>query len=527
MTLPDLSVLKKLAEARLISLLETESGDKDVIIDSRIIRLFDFVANFQTLKFYACEVYLEQEGIYGDVTIEVLDLELIPMDKDLLSFEVPAIFPSYFAHRDRSWIKSIAQSLVSSQSLFGEFNRVYTIGDYSKKIWNLAEVLAKNVDSDPNVMADVSATKLDTLIMIDRGKRGLYFTSINSSYVSRNHRRYIWYRKRSVWLHCYLVLGPSSNVGKGSIKMLLNSSDQIFANIRDSHITTVFGIIRERAKEIQSGYDKRHDYKSVSGLKDFVRNEFKDLQSQHKSLTGHLSLCENLMTTKTKENLEYLLTQESYMLAGTNEKECLDFIETCIIDKDITSALRLMCLYSVTHDGLPSAQYHSLWLQFLQSHGYDKLVSTQYVLKKSGLFTEQTTKKNKFKAICKKLGLIPKTPTEVDLSKPKSMAYIHGGQYAPMSCKLIEHVLTFPNSFRDDDDIGKILNCDCSCIINASTISANRQTPIVMVYFIGGCTYSEIAALRFLGKQLNTEFLIATTSVTNSERLLKDVINSA
>ncbi|EDV26970.1 uncharacterized protein TRIADDRAFT_54442 [Trichoplax adhaerens] len=511
MTLPDLSVLKKLAEARLISLLETESGDKDVIIDSRIIRLFDFVANFQTLKrhgvnkvyrlepsminivtenliyvtrpnitnlkmiseriscdkrngtrksykiiftpckFYACEVYLEQEGIYGDVTIEVLDLELIPMDKDLLSFEVPAIFPSYFAHRDRSWIKSIAQSLVSSQSLFGEFNRVYTIGDYSKKIWNLAEVLAKNVDSDPNVMADVSATKLDTLIMIDRGK--------------------------------YRI--------------------DIFANIRDSHITTVFGIIRERAKEIQSGYDKRHDYKSVSGLKDFVRNEFKDLQSQHKSLTGH-------------------------MLAGTNEKECLDFIETCIIDKDITSALRLMCLYSVTHDGLPSAQYHSLWLQFLQkvkcsisvseatrcqlSHGYDKLVSTQYVLKKSGLFTEQTT--------------IPKTPTEVDLSKPKSMAYIHGGQYAPMSCKLIEHVLTFPNSFRDDDDIGKILNCDCSCIINASTISANRQTPIVMVYFIGGCTYSEIAALRFLGKQLNTEFLIATTSVTNSERhreIVKDM----
>ena len=28
-----------------------------------------------------------------------------------------------------------------------------------------------------------------------------------------------------------------------------------------------------------------------------------------------------------------------------------------------------------------------------------------------------------------------------------------------------------------------------------------RAAKVVLVYFIGGCTYSEIAALRFLGKQ--------------------------
>ena len=28
-----------------------------------------------------------------------------------------------------------------------------------------------------------------------------------------------------------------------------------------------------------------------------------------------------------------------------------------------------------------------------------------------------------------------------------------------------------------------------------------RASSVVLVYFIGGCTYSEIAALRFLGKQ--------------------------
>ena len=39
---------------------------------------------------------------------------------------------NYIQHRDRSWIKSIAQSLVSAKLLFGEFNRVYTIGNYSK-----------------------------------------------------------------------------------------------------------------------------------------------------------------------------------------------------------------------------------------------------------------------------------------------------------------------------------------------------------------------------------------------------------
>ena len=47
------------------------------------------------------------------------------------------------------------------------------------------------------------------------------------------------------------------------------------------------------------------------------------------------------------------------------------------------------------------------------------------------------------------------------------------------------------------------------------------SSKVVLVYFIGGVTYSEIAALRFLGKQRGLKILIATTAIINGRRMLQ------
>ena len=47
------------------------------------------------------------------------------------------------------------------------------------------------------------------------------------------------------------------------------------------------------------------------------------------------------------------------------------------------------------------------------------------------------------------------------------------------------------------------------------------QEQIVLVFFIGGVTYSEIAALRFWGVRNRVRFIFATTSIINGEKLLK------
>lgn len=47
---------------------------------------------------------------------------------------------------------------------------------------------------------------------------------------------------------------------------------------------------------------------------------------------------------------------------------------------------------------------------------------------------------------------------------------------------------------------------------------------VVLVYVIGGVTYSEIAALRFLGKKKGYRFIIATTAILNGKRMLNSFI---
>uniref|UniRef100_A0A8W8I1R0 Uncharacterized protein n=1 Tax=Magallana gigas TaxID=29159 RepID=A0A8W8I1R0_MAGGI len=59
--------------------------------------------------------------------------------------------------------------------------------------------------------------------------------------------------------------------------------------------------------------------------------------------------------------------------------------------------------------------------------------------------------------------------------------------------------------------------------------SARQDRPVskvvhVLVYFLGGCTYSEITALRFLGKLKGYIFVIAATAIINSSTMLESVM---
>jgi len=49
----------------------------------------------------------------------------------------------------------------------------------------------------------------------------------------------------------------------------------------------------------------------------------------------------------------------------------------------------------------------------------------------------------------------------------------------------------------------------------------------VLVYFVGGVTFAEVAALRWLGERLPFDFLIATTHITSGRKLMEQAIEAA
>ena len=52
-------------------------------------------------------------------------------------------------------------------------------------------------------------------------------------------------------------------------------------------------------------------------------------------------------------------------------------------------------------------------------------------------------------------------------------------------------------------------------------------SPVTVVFFIGGCTFSEIAAVRWLRRnaQPHREYLVATTHICTGEAMLESLIS--
>lgn len=62
----------------------------------------------------------------------------------------------------------------------------------------------------------------------------------------------------------------------------------------------------------------------------------------------------------------------------------------------------------------------------------------------------------------------------------------------------------------------------------SDTGEIRKRPPVTLVLFVGGCTYAEIAALRWLGRNgtPKREYLIATTHITNGDQLMEAMMET-
>ncbi|XP_029000592.1 vacuolar protein sorting-associated protein 33B [Betta splendens] len=601
--LPDFSILKRLAKDQLIYLLEQLPGKKDLFIDADLMSPLDRIANVSTLrqhevdklykveykpiistsdqicflirpriqtvkwicdvantdktagkfrrykiiftpqKFYACDAVLEEQGIFGDVTTDEWPFYLLPLDEDIISLELPEFFRDNFLAGDQRWVRTISNVLHQLYSLYGPFSKVYGIGRCSKMAYD-----AWKQNKEGEQKADHAA--IGKMVLIDRDVD--YVTPLCSQVVYEGLVDDIFKIK------CGCVeFGPDVTSDNKSVKVMLNSEDKVFAEIRNEHFSNVFGFLSQKARNLQTAYDKRRGM-DIQQMKTFVSEELKGLKQQHRLLSLHIGASESIMKKKTKQDFQELLKTEHSLLEGFEIRKCISYIEEHISRQvSMVESLRLLCLLSITENGLLPKDYRSLKAQYLQSYGVHHLL-TFANLRQLGLLVEQQpgetltvmeskvgklvndkaagkltdafsslAKKSNFRALSKKLNLVPKSE-EYDLRIPRDMAYIFSGAYVPLSCKLIEQVLE-RDGWTGLEEVIRLLNGHeftgpgCNGVDLGVKNDAQR---IILVMFLGGCTFSEISALRFLGREKGFKFIVVTTAITNSSRLLEALLDN-
>ncbi|XP_023218534.1 vacuolar protein sorting-associated protein 33B-like [Centruroides sculpturatus] len=503
---------------------------------------------FLVEKLHLCELILEQEGVYGSTRLLEYPLGFIPLETDLYSLETPDFFSSFFLEGDQTWLHTAATSLIQLQKFCGPIYNVYGVGRCAKMVIDMFRVL----DNETKQTGSTNS-QIDYAILIDRD---VDYPSVLLTQLTYEGLLDETYGIKSA----KVTFGEDVTKKKESVKVVLNNSDEIFKEIRDQHISNVFSYLGNKAKTLQAKYDVCIILFNFDKKMNFVANELRGLQQQHKYLALHIGACEVIMKQKNKGNFKDHLNVEHNLLDCVELRENMNYIEETINRQlSLLGSLRLLCLLSITQNGLSPRDYKSLLTQFLHSHGHKHLLTFHY-LKKLGLFMEQpsvslpvsgpvsagmaaakvvaavTSRTNSFKMVTKKLGLIPKTDEEIDLKTPVDMSYVFSGAYIPLVCKLSQQIIT-REGFQGMEEITKAIGKPTvtnnkarpvrgrDSITSIGSLSLENETnKVVLIYFLGGITYAEVAALRLLAKQNKYTLLIATTNMVNGNTLLQQLM---
>ncbi|KAM9586415.1 vacuolar protein sorting-associated protein 33B [Trichechus inunguis] len=524
--LPDFSMLKRLARDQLIYLLEQLPGKKDLFIEADLMSPLDRIANvsilkqhevdklykvenkpvlssneqlcflvrpriknmryianlvntdklagrtrkykviFSPQKFYACEMVLEEEGIYGDVSCDEWAFSLLPLDVDLLSMELPEFFRDYFLEGDQRWINTVAQALHLLSTLYGSFPNCYGIGRCAKMSHELWRKLEEEEDGETKGRRP----EIGHVFLLDRDVD--FVTALCSQVV------YEGLVDDTFRIKCGSVdFGPEVTSSDRSLKVLLNAEDKVFNEIRNEHFSNVFGFLSQKARNLQAQYDRRRGM-DIKQMKNFVSQELKGrlIPKDYRSLkTQYLQ----------SYGPEHLLTFSNLRRAGLLTEQAPGDTLTAVESK------------------------------------VSKLVTDKAAGRITDAFSS-LAKRSNFRAISKKLNLIPRVDGEYDLKVPRDMAYVFSGAYVPLSCRIIEQVLE-RRSWQGLDEVVRLLNCSEFAFTDMTKEdkASSESLRLILVVFLGGCTFSELSALRFLGREKGYRFIFLTTAVTNSARLME------
>lgn len=258
-------------------------------------------------------------------------------------------------------------------------------------------------------------------------------------------------------------------------------------------------------------------------------------------------------------------------------------IEDCTERKNFFKILRLFCLSSLTSNGIQAKKFDQLRKLIVHTYGFEHLFTIMN-LEKAGLLrrkdnilldTSSTASSPLWVALRSQLRLINE---HVNMASPDDIAYVTAG-FAPILARvvqtmgganwgsssftetlkllpgpLLEFTQVLGAPFEELDEVlarsknananagdmpGSGVGPDSSDTISAGGANSSlvhffsdsdeltgRRKKTLLVFFVGGVSYLEIAALRFLSNDPSYPYniVIGTTSIGNT--LLKSLVHS-
>ena len=361
---------------------------------------------------------------------------------------------------------------------------------------------------------------------------------------------------------------------KGTVKISLDNSDAIFTEIRNLSVQHLGTFLQERAVEIKQRYSSFRENKdaSISEIHDFVKR-MPALTKEYKSLNQHIHIAELLKTTTDSRDFREQWQGERGMLEGESSLDAIDEIITADAEGvELYRVLRMMCLQSITSGGIRSNRFDSLRRAVVQTYGYKHLYTIS-CLERAGLLKRKDvvlmdTTQPVWQSIRKQLKLIDDSEDD-GKGEERNMSYVTAG-YAPLSARLIQNLVTLrpagmsQPSWQSVAEITRLMPGPTleltqgpvpDELSEALQRQANKQQQqgqtsavatktveqellqlslgegeedrkkVMLVCVIGGLSFIEVAAFRFLSRDPSFPFrvVLASTNFCNGNSFLQSM----
>ncbi|KAH8817722.1 ATP binding protein [Flagelloscypha sp. PMI_526] len=530
---------------------------------------------------------LEDEGILGEVRIEGYDLQFIPLADDVLSLERSSAFKELYVDGDESIIYDSAQSLCTFQKLYGYFPRIIGKGDYAAKLANLLMRVAPRTasQSTPNTLL-APPGQIDSLIILDR-KVDMITPLLTQMTYEGLIDEILCIKHSHVDLPASLVSSsqnpeptpaapPTTPATTSALQQMTKkkyhltpANDPLFKDLKDLNLSHVGKTLSRIAHYLNEEYQGWKD-KPTAQLKDFV-GKLSGLQSERQALALHTGILELLdQATKTQQFNQSQEIQQN-LLASYDFTSQLTAIESMIASgADMPTVLRLLCLASLTGGVIKKQTLERLKHEILQSYGYHHLPLLLSLSAPSlGLLVPSPPPlplpaKYPYSSLRNSLRLLIDDNPDALKEVENDISFTYSG-YAPISVRLIQcvaqknGVLSNPvkteqesqgnhesttgakvqahpiNGWTGFEDVISSIPGETVDILQTgkrdtapsppelSTPSPPHYTTTV-VFFLGGCTYTELAAIRWLERQNKGRcYVVATTGMISGNSMMSSI----
>lgn len=563
-TLDDkLNVLQQISQRKFVDILDSIPGTKDLIIEQKLMKILDSFVGVTVLKRYGVDkIYkmeeglkpsnsqriflvsnnlitckrvldqiqseishvarphvqlchhllvmpfvpavlhnlVEEEGLAELVKLQTLSAEFIKLDGNVLSLENPMFIDLYY-HKDISLLRALARNLWSLQLILGSPRLSLLVGKHSQQVGKLMESMEEYLGSSS------LENEIGALIVMDRN-----FDLTTTLLTPVTY---------SGLLNEVIEVNVSTAVlGKSQVK-LDPDKDQIYGQVRDTPCSDVFPLLHGKAKSLKSEQDAIQTMK-LAEMERYVSTRLQKTRDMTQQLAFHISACQTITDTLGSE-FQALQTIEKLMLECRDRKECLSYIERNI-DEHALRCLRLLCLLSITTDGVTQSELQSIQKQHLHTHGYQH-IPLFYKLHTIGLLKHRTenilnklpNRNSEWSNNAQRLKMLPNYSKRSDQNSRTCPSYVFNNAYIPAIAQILNIV---SNQEKDPRSFEDFINLS-SCVVKGQRGTLSPKMVVICV--IGGITCAEIAACRLIEKSTGIRLILASDAILTGNKLIQRI----